>query len=136
MGHGAIVMLDDSESDLLIATRCYERSSLENPWRTFTDQDTFLDWLERVRQGQDVGPVLVLLDINMRGKSGFDVLEWVRAQPEFETVPVVMMLTNSDAQTDRARAREMGADGFRTKPARLADYVSLFDGLSEFVKAA
>ncbi len=60
-------------------------------------------------------PDLILLDINMPGLSGFDVLEAVKADERLKSVPVVM-LTSSDASADVARAYELGASGYISKP--------------------
>jgi DNA-binding response OmpR family regulator len=60
------------------------------------------------------------LDINMPGLSGFDVLETVKADDRLKTVPVVM-LTSSDASSDVARAYELGASGYISKPSYFHD---------------
>jgi len=51
----------------------------------------------------------------MPGLDGFDVLERLRSSPERER-PWIVMLTSSENAADRARAAELGADGFVTKP--------------------
>jgi CheY-like chemotaxis protein len=56
-------------------------------------------------------PALVLLDIKMPGMDGFDVLKWIRRQPEFFDLCVVM-LTNSDHIRDANEAYHLGANSF------------------------
>lgn len=63
-------------------------------------------------------PDLVLLDLIMPELDGFGVLAWVRAQPEFVLLPVVV-LTSSISPVDQARANRSGASAFHTKPADL-----------------
>lgn len=58
---------------------------------------------------------LVLLDIMMPHASGFEVLEQLRTLPHREATPVIM-LTAKGQEADRARARELGATDFLTKP--------------------
>lgn len=63
-------------------------------------------------------PGLVILDLVMPRLDGFGVLEWVRASEEYRHLPVVV-LTSSISPRDEARAFELGASDFHTKPADL-----------------
>jgi CheY-like chemotaxis protein len=65
-------------------------------------------------------PDLILLDINMAGLSGFDVLRAVKSDGRLRHIPVVM-LTSSALDSDVARAYELGASGYISKPSYLHD---------------
>jgi CheY-like chemotaxis protein len=65
-------------------------------------------------------PDLVLLDLIMPRLDGFAFLEWVRGQPAFEKLPVVV-LSSSISPLDEARALRLGASAFHTKPANHED---------------
>ena len=60
-------------------------------------------------------PDLVLLDVMMPGKSGFDVCQAVRADPDLAHVKI-LMLTAKGRDTDLAKGTALGADGYVTKP--------------------
>jgi CheY-like chemotaxis protein len=60
-------------------------------------------------------PSLVLLDIQMPGTDGFAVLKWIRRQPAFASLCVVM-LTSSDQLRDVNLAHFLGANSFLVKP--------------------
>jgi len=65
-------------------------------------------------------PDLLLLDINMPGVSGLDLLEFVRRRAEWKDVPVLMLSTEaSDVTMDQALA--LGADGYVTKPVTIEE---------------
>jgi len=62
------------------------------------------------------------LDINMPKRSGLEVLDWIRQQPQFKSLPV-LMLTSSLRQEDMDNARHLGADDYLLKvshPSKLA----------------
>jgi DNA-binding response OmpR family regulator len=60
-------------------------------------------------------PSLVLLDVMMPGKTGFDVCQEVRAAPEVKDTPI-LMLTAKGRDTDVAKGMAMGATAYMTKP--------------------
>jgi DNA-binding response OmpR family regulator len=64
------------------------------------------------RQFEERSPELVVLDINLGGSSGLDVLRELRRQ---SSVPVIM-LTALDSEEDKVRGLETGADDYLTKP--------------------
>lgn len=67
-------------------------------------------------------PDLVLLDLNLPKRSGHEVLAAIRRDPALRGIPVVV-LTSSAAESDMARSRALGADGYVTKPVDLDDYL-------------
>jgi DNA-binding response OmpR family regulator len=127
--NGPIIMVDDSENDAFIAERCYRRARIPNPFIVFQRGSEMIEYLEHVRKGDKVMPAAVLLDINMPEMNGFEILQAVRSCPDFQSVPVILMLTNSDNPRDIAKARELGADDFTVKPASFEDYVAFFQTL-------
>jgi DNA-binding response OmpR family regulator len=62
-------------------------------------------------------PGLVLLDLNMPGKSGLEVLKWIRVHPSVCMLPVVV-LTSSNQESDIHRAYINGANGYLVKPSK------------------
>jgi CheY-like chemotaxis protein len=69
-------------------------------------------------------PGLLLLDLKMPKVDGFDVLSWLKTRPDLETLAVVV-LSSSSREDDIERARELGADDYRVKPADFEDLLAL-----------
>jgi DNA-binding response OmpR family regulator len=70
-------------------------------------------------------PDLIILDVMLPGRSGFDILRDVRADPATTAIPV-MMLTARGQEKDRELALRLGANHFMTKPfsnAEVRDHV-------------
>ena len=81
-----------------------------------TDGDAVLEAIRRLQ------PRMVVLDVMLPKRSGFDVLKQIRASAELHTMPV-LILTAKGQQQDRRTAEELGADGFVTKPYANAEVV-------------
>jgi DNA-binding response OmpR family regulator len=71
-----------------------------------------IEALEAIRRDR---PALVLLDVMMPGKSGFEVCQAVRADESLAGVKI-LMLTAKGRDTDIAQGLGVGADGYMTKP--------------------
>lgn len=82
-----------------------------------TDGDAALEAVHRLR------PRVLVLDVMLPKRSGFDVLKQLRASLETRTLPV-LILTAKGQQQDRRTAEDLGADGFVTKPYANAEVVS------------
>jgi two-component system OmpR family response regulator len=63
----------------------------------------------------EVAPDLVILDVMLPGRSGFDILADLRANPTTTALPVIM-LTAKGQEADRAAAEKAGVSRFMTKP--------------------
>lgn len=75
-------------------------------------------------------PKVLILDVMLPKRNGFEVLKWVKAQPELEGVPV-LVLTAKGQQQDRETAEGLGVDAFITKPFANRDIVDCVKRLVE-----
>ena len=66
-------------------------------------------------------PELMVLDLKMPGKDGFDVLEWLSQQPNR---PLTVVLSGSDHQRDMDRAFALGAHYYHVKPSELNEWIT------------
>jgi CheY-like chemotaxis protein len=111
-----ICLIDDDPDHVTIISRAIREMDGETAVKTLSDGALALDWLQAAEQLPD----LILLDINMPGLSGFDVLARLKRDERLRRVPVVM-LTSSDLTADVARAYELGASGYISKPSYMHD---------------
>lgn len=123
---GPILVVDDDGDQLHIIERCYELSGRTNKLVLLHSGEDFTDFMAQVDTGNEAMPSLVLLDINMPIIDGFDVLQVIRQREKFREIPVIIMLTASNAKADRTRSKELGASGFWTKPTSIGEYVEFF----------
>ncbi len=85
-------------------------ASMGHESRAFIDADE----LAQARRGSDV-PDLMLLDLMLRGKSGFDILKQWKQDPHTRRVPVIILSARS-TDTDKVRGLDLGAEDYITKP--------------------
>ena len=121
-----ILMVDDSDDDralfrVAVRKACESLQLLapvadgEQAIRYLSGDSEFAD---RARHPY---PELMVLDLKMPGKDGFDVLEWLRQQPNR---PVTVVLSGSDHQRDMDRAFALGAHYYHVKPSELNEWIT------------
>ena len=113
-----VLLVDDDANDVLLARLALERAGHEHTVYSVPGGLEAIAYLNGDPPYQDrlryPLPALVLLDIQMPRMDGFEVLRWVRNQPNFANLPVVM-LTGSHTKSVAETARLLGATSFFVK---------------------
>lgn len=114
-GLGHVLIVDDDEDDVFFHTRALRAVVPDVEIETAEDADGALDYL---RDSQAPVPDLILLDINMPRRTGWDFISDYNGLPEETRRDVtIVMLTSSDAPRDHDRANSSPAiSGYLTKP--------------------
>ena len=98
----------------------WELAGIPNPLIDVKDGQEAIDYLEGKGHFSDREkyplPCLLLLDLNLPGMNGFEVLRWVRQQPELKSLKVVIV-SGSNQDTDVETARSLGITDYIVKPA-------------------
>lgn len=111
-----VCIVEDDPDHTVIITRAIRDAAPHAEVQTVQDGEAALALLAMT----ETLPDLILLDINMPGLSGFEVLVQVKADQRLKRIPVVM-LTSSSLSADVNRAYELGANGYISKPSYLHD---------------
>jgi CheY-like chemotaxis protein len=123
-----ILLVEDNLDHVVLILRAFRKGGLLNPVCVVNDGVQAIEYLDG--QGKYASrleyplPSLVLLDLKMPNKNGFEVLEWIRQQPAFRWLRVVV-LTTSESLSDVNRAYDLGANSFLVKPIDLEQFVNL-----------
>jgi CheY-like chemotaxis protein len=126
-----ILLADDDENDVFFLERAFKQAQIINPVQRAKDGENAIEYLGGEGIYADRAkyplPCIMLLDLKMPKKNGFEVIEWVRAQPGLKRLPIVV-LTSSREDPDVNRAYELGANTYLVKPVK-------FEGLVEMMRA-
>ncbi|MGE5475242.1 MAG: response regulator [Bacteroidales bacterium] len=76
-------------------------------------------------------PDLIFLDLNLPGRSGHEILEELKGDPSLRGIPVVVLST-SEAERDVAKAYQMGANSFLSKPMDVEDFTQAIHGVQDY----
>ena len=124
----SILLVEDNEDDVFLMKRALKGAHIINPLYSVEDGQQAVDYLAGHGQFDDRKkypfPAIVFLDLKLPLKSGLEVLEWIRSQPEFENL-VVLVLTSSNEPTDLKRAYSLGANSYLVKPPTAAALLDL-----------
>jgi CheY-like chemotaxis protein len=123
-----ILLVDDSEEDILVIRRAFEKAFIPNPLYAVKSGDEAISYFEGrgkfSNRDEYPLPELLLLDLKMPGIDGFEVLSWIRGQAGLSLLRVVV-LTGSDHIRDVNQAYQMGANSFMVKPSDFENFVEL-----------
>ncbi|KAA2234731.1 response regulator [Salinarimonas soli] len=126
-----ILIVEDSEDDRALLARAFRKANVTVPIQFAEDGDEALAVLQALSAASVQHPVVILLDLKLPRRSGFEVLEWIKAQPTLRRVPVVI-LTSSRESTDLARAYDLGANSYLVKPARLDTLLEMVERIDTY----
>jgi CheY-like chemotaxis protein len=125
---GCILYAEDEEHDVFFFEQALETISSPYKLTAVPNGEQVIDYLSGKGAFADRSrhplPALILLDINMPRKTGLEVLEWIRQQPHFKSLPV-LMFTSSSRLEDSDRARQFGAEDYLLKPSDTEKLVEL-----------
>ncbi|MGN6438852.1 MAG: response regulator [Agriterribacter sp.] len=85
---------------------------------TVENGDSLVKIVNDAVQSKELQPEIILLDINLPGMSGFEILKFIRTQTGFKHTPVIMF-TSSEDENDVKRSYEYGANAYLVKPDNL-----------------
>ena len=126
-----ILLADDDEEDRELARDALQDSRLATDLKFVNDGQDLLDYLRRQGRWGDPSvhaplPGIILLDLNMPKKDGWEALVEIKSDASLRCIPVVVLTTSSDEQ-DVRRTYELGVSSFIVKPVT-------FEGLVEAMK--
>lgn len=130
--HQPILIVEDNDDDFFAMTRGFRKAGLGNPIQRCTNGDQAIDVLFRRNEFANAArPGVILLDLNLPGMDGREVLRVIKAVPQFRDIPVIV-LTVSEAEEDIRRCYEDGANTYVQKPVDVEAFLLAIARLKDF----
>lgn len=130
-----ILLIEDNPADVEITLEAFRRNNHSNRIHVCRDGEEAIDFLLQrgrfSRPGSAPRPDLVLLDLNLPRRSGFEIIDLIRRHDVLRQIPVII-LTTSDREEDISRSYRMGANSYITKPVQFEDCVELVGDIQHY----
>lgn len=127
-----VLLVEDEPADAYLVQLAFQESQLDIDLQRVADGKEALAFLRKEPPYVAAPrPGLILLDLNMPGMNGKDVLRELKADSDLKRLPVVI-LTTSDSDKDIASCYDMGASGYITKPIDIDRFIQVIKGLGDY----
>lgn len=127
-----ILLVEDSPTDVMMTREALEYYKVLNPLHVAEDGVAAMEYLRRKgKHSAAPRPGLIILDLNLPKKSGREVLEELKADPDLMRIPVVV-LTTSKSEEDVARTYGLHANCYITKPVDFVKFVEVVRSIKDF----
>ena len=127
-----ILLIEDNPADVELARQCFLESKIPNEVHAASNADAAFAFLRRTGQFANAPrPDLVLLDLNLPGIDGREILGAIKSDPDLQLIPVVV-LTTSDADSDVREAYRLQANSYLRKPVDLDEFIELADAVCTY----
>jgi two-component system, chemotaxis family, response regulator Rcp1 len=127
-----VLLVEDSPSDASLTIHSFENSSQPHRIHWVEDGETAMAFIQQ--QGiyaQSPQPDLILLDLNLPGMHGREVLKAIKASPLYQHIPIIVF-TTSENEADIRLAYELDANCYLTKPADLQQFARVIQLVNDF----
>lgn len=132
-----ILLVDDSQDDLFLLRRAFQKADFIVPLQEAHNGEEAIAYLKGdgpyADRNKHPMPVVMLLDLNMPMKSGFDVLRWAHAEPSLKRMSIIV-LTASTRMEDVEQAFDLGAHSYLVKPSSLEGMVNMVRCLGNWIQ--
>jgi DNA-binding response OmpR family regulator len=123
----SVFIVDDDPDDRESIRDAFLENSHDQDFIFMKNGDQLIDYLHETPS--KANPVVILLDLNMPGKDGKDVLREIKQNESLRTIPVIVMTTSS-SERDRMLSYQFGANCFVTKPDSYKEMMEVTDSIA------
>jgi CheY-like chemotaxis protein len=127
-----VFIIEDNPADARLVEEGIEATGIDIDFEIIPNGQQAIERLTAIdSEAAKTHPDLILLDLNLPGKSGFEVLAAVRNETAFQDVPVVVV-SSSESPEDIKRTYESEANAYVTKPADPDRYIGMIEASVDF----
>lgn len=127
-----ILLVEDNEGDIMLIEEALEEGKVFNNVSIAKDGEKAIQFLDKEGDYKESPtPDLIILDINLPRKNGFEVLQYVKESDHLKHIPVIM-LTTSSSERDIAKSYDQHANCYITKPVGVEEFLKAVTSIEQF----
>lgn len=127
-----ILLVEDNEGDIELTKEAFEEAKFRNNLHVAEDGDQALDYLFKRNAHENAAtPDIILLDLNLPGTDGREVLETIKSDSKLKRIPVIV-LTSSKADKDIIESYDLHANCFIVKPVNAVKFIDVVQHVENF----
>lgn len=127
-----ILLAEDNLGDAYLISTALAKSEISYKIHNVVNGEAVMAFLRKEREYANASrPDLILLDLNLPLKHGFEVLEEIKSSPELKMIPVIV-LTSSNSETDILKSYNLSASCYLIKPVDFNDFCNEIKSLENF----
>jgi two-component system, chemotaxis family, response regulator Rcp1 len=127
-----ILLVEDNEGDVGLVEEVFEDARIRNIIHVAEDGEEAMQFLNKEKKFDNAPtPDLILLDLNLPGKDGREVLEEIKTDNTLKSIPVVV-LTTSKAEEDIIKSYDLHANSYITKPVDFDQFIKVVKSIEDF----
>jgi CheY-like chemotaxis protein len=127
-----ILLVEDSPGDIRLTKEALKESRISNHLHIVTDGIEATNFLMKVGEFKNAPtPDLILLDLNLPKKNGFEVLKEIKENDDLKIIPVVI-LTTSESEKDILQSYQLHVNCFVSKPVEFDAFFNVIRTIEDF----
>jgi chemotaxis family two-component system response regulator Rcp1 len=127
-----ILLVEDNPADVVLAVEAMKESPISHSLSVVSDGHKAIAYMLHQGKYADVQrPDIVILDLNLPKKNGFQVLKEIKENPHLRCIPVIIMTTSSD-QNDIRQACELKANSYIVKPLNFERFAKVIHSIMDY----
>lgn len=128
----SVLLVEPNPGDARLFSESFEDATIACDIHTATDGESALDFVhQRNDHADSPRPDMILLDFQLPGVSGADVLSELKSEPALRSIPVIVM-TSSASEEDIARSYDLHANAYVQKPVEPEEFIRLVRSFEDF----
>lgn len=127
-----VLLVEDNPGDVRLMREALKDSKVHNNLHVVCDGDEAMSFLRHEgKHSRSPEPNLIMLDLNLPGKDGREVLDEIKNDPSLKHIPVVIVTTSS-AEADILKSYSLHANCYVTKPVNLEQFIKVVHAIEDF----
>ena len=130
-----ILLVEDNPADVRLIREAFKDNKTKNDFHVEQDGEAAINYLTNLKSNGNINgtirPDLIILDLNLPKKNGFEVLEKIKSSPVLRSIPVVVLST-SDSEEHIYKSYNLNANCYITKPVDFNKFLEVVKVIESF----